>query len=35
MGKSPHNISNQSDALVRVMVIKLPKPTETTIIIKE
>ena len=37
--KSPkrvsHNISNQSDALVRVMVIKLPKPTEATIIIKE
>jgi quercetin dioxygenase-like cupin family protein len=33
--KIPHNISNQSDVTVRVMVIKLPKPTEATIIVKE
>ena len=31
----PHNISNQSDTILRVMVMKLPKPTEATIIIKE
>lgn len=31
----PHNISNKSDSLLRVMVTKLPKPTEATIIIKE
>ena len=31
----PHNISNKSDTPLRVMVIKLPKPTEATIIIKE
>jgi len=31
----PHNISNQSDTILRVMVTKLPKPTENTIIIKE
>jgi len=31
----PHNISNQSDTVLRVMVMKLPKPTEATIIIKE
>ena len=29
----PHNISNQSDTILRVMVIKLPKPTETKMII--
>jgi mannose-6-phosphate isomerase-like protein (cupin superfamily) len=33
--KIPHNISNQSDTTLRVMVIKLPKPTEATIMIKE
>jgi len=31
----PHKISNQADSLLRVMVTKLPKPTEATIIIKE
>ena len=31
----PHSIGNQSDTILRVMVIKLPKPSRNTIIIKE
>lgn len=31
----PHRISNKSEQLLRVLVIKLPKPTSKTIIIKD
>lgn len=31
----PHKISNNSDGILRVLVMKLPKPTEATKIIKE
>ncbi len=30
----PHRIGNQSDSVLRVMVIKLPKPTEPTVMVK-